>query len=176
MPVILTVLLSGKSGLVLLFPIGFDFVAVLFCIIQYNFFVPNSLTVITRRRAAFIKISVAFPSNIPRITNACVIVDTINAATFKKYAKKKENQKLLSNLCSLWLAFFKPFWPENGNGKFVSSRKQKNTNINNVHLRDFMLPRQACEVCTTQIWPFFLVWFFRFSNKKDSDPRWRNLK
>ena len=87
MPVILTVLPSGKNGLVLLFPIGFDFVAVLFCIIQYNLFVPNSLTVITRRRAAVIKISVAFPSNIPRITNACVIVDTINAATFKKYAK-----------------------------------------------------------------------------------------
>jgi len=44
--------------------------------------------VITRRRAAVIKISVAVPSNITRITNACVIVDTINAATFKKSLKK----------------------------------------------------------------------------------------
>jgi len=48
----------------------------------------NSLTVIARRRAAVIKIPVAVPSNIPRITNARVIVDNINAATFKKPLKK----------------------------------------------------------------------------------------
>ena len=64
-----------------------DVVFVLFSF-QHNskitFLSTYNLTVITRGRAAVIKISVAVPSDIPRITNACVIIDTVDAATFKK--------------------------------------------------------------------------------------------
>lgn len=54
-----------------------------FGIIMYMI-VFNCLTVITRRRAAVIVISVAVPSYIARITSACVIVEPIIAATLKK--------------------------------------------------------------------------------------------
>ena len=67
--------------------LGRDVVFVLFSF-QHNSKIPflstYNLTVITRGRAAVIKISVAVPSDIPRITNACVIIDTVDAATFKK--------------------------------------------------------------------------------------------
>ena len=81
-----------KIRLVLLFVVVVvvvTVIAVIHSLYSYVVFFPllNSLTVITRRRAAVIKISVAVPSNISRITNACIIIDTINAATFKKYAK-----------------------------------------------------------------------------------------
>ena len=84
MPAFLTVLPSLKNGLVLLFAIVVDVVAGLLSFQYSSVLFVFSLTVITRRRAAVIKISVAVPSNITRITNACVIVDAINAATFKK--------------------------------------------------------------------------------------------